>query len=746
MDLSTLNEKQKEAVTAPLGPVLVLAGAGSGKTRVLTYRIAYLIEQGLMAPEHILAITFTNKAAKEMQARMQLLLHSKIRNSKFEIRALHPMMGTFHSVCAKLLRREIPKLGYNSGFVIFDADDQLKVIREIIDELAIGKKFPPGLFRAYIRSAKNILQTPAEFNIGLEGELHRLTQQIYAKYQNFLFSQNAVDFDDLLMLTVKLFQASPQTLEKYQQLFQYMLVDEYQDTNHAQYMFLKLLAKQSHNLFVVGDDAQSIYGFRGSNIGNILSFEKDYPESVVVKLEQNYRSTKHILSVADSVIKLNSEQKPKVLWTDNVDGAKIRLHEAEDERDEAVYVAKKIVSASTGEGGDEVAYEVDNEQEEPETFSILDQFLKKQRRFGAYGGAHAPQLPKVHGPLSEFAVLYRTHAQSRALEEVFIEAGIPYQIIGGVKFYERKEIKDMLAYVRLVLNFRDLISLKRVINEPARGIGDKSYQTIKQFLLDHPIFSSPPAKEGLGEVFDEANAISSLTTTPSNSPLAGGEQSHLAELREAIKSIKLPPKQFAATQNFFLLIESFIRLNSAETLLSLMRLVFKKSGLEEWLDDGTEQGKVRVDNVRELFTVATKWDGKPWEESLPEFLEEVSLITEIDTLEDAKDAVTLMTLHSAKGLEFDTVFFVGLEEGILPHSRSLLNPSELSEEVRLAYVGVTRARKDLYLLYARGRTVFGNFQYNAPSRILKALPPAAMSGNTSVLVGDDELRYERTDF
>jgi DNA helicase-2/ATP-dependent DNA helicase PcrA len=713
MDLSILNEKQKEAVTTPLGPVLVLAGAGSGKTRVLTYRIAYLIEQGLMAPEHILAITFTNKAAKEMQTRMQQLLHPKIRNSKFEIRALLPMMGTFHSVSAKLLRREIPKLGYNSSFVIFDADDQLKVIREIIDELAIGKKFSPSLFRAYISSAKNVLQTPAEFNVGLEGELHRLTQQIYTRYQNFLFSQNAVDFDDLLMLTVKLFQASPQTLQKYQELFKYVLVDEYQDTNHAQYMLLKLLVEQSRNLFVVGDDAQSIYGFRGSNIANILSFEKDYPESVVVKLEQNYRSTKHILHVADSVIKLNSEQKPKVLWTDNADGAKIRLHEAEDERDEAVYVAKKIVAAATGTSDSEVEYETDHEQEEPETFSILDQFLKKQRRFGGYTGQHAPQLPKAHGPLSEFAVLYRTHAQSRALEEVFIEAGIPYQIIGGVKFYERKEIKDMLAYLRLVMNFRDLISLKRVINEPARGIGDKSYQTIKQFVVD----------------FVEAN-----------------KEAGLGDLRDAVKSIKLPPKQFAATQNFFLLLEGFARLDSAETLLSLMRLVFKKSGLEEWLDDGTEQGKVRIDNVRELFTVATKWDGKPWEESLPEFLEEVALITEIDTLENAKDAVTMMTLHSAKGLEFDTVFFVGLEEGILPHSRSLLNPSELSEEVRLAYVGVTRARKDLYLLYARGRTVFGNFQYNAPSRILKALPPQAMTGNLSALVGDDDVHYEAAEF
>ncbi len=707
MNLSTLNDKQKEAVIAPLGPVLILAGAGSGKTRVLTYRIAHIIEQGLVGLGNILAITFTNRAAKEMQERVHALLTATTKTAQM------PVMGTFHSVCAKLLRKEISKLGYSSNFTIFDADDQLKVIREICDELGLSKKSPPTMFRAYISSAKNVLQTPAEFNIGLDGELHALTQQVYTRYQNFLYTQNAVDFDDLLMLTVKLFQLQPQTLKKYQDLFQYVLVDEYQDTNHAQYMFLKLLVEGHRNVFVVGDDAQSIYGFRGSNIGNILSFEKDYPDALVIKLEQNYRSTKHILSVADSVIRLNSEQKPKTLWTENPEGPKIHLHEAEDERAEASFVARKIVAAASGaEGAEEYVPEQDEfAAEEPETFSILDQFLKKQRHHGYMRGRFAvPQLPKVHGSLSEFAVLYRTHSQSRALEEVLIEAAIPYQIIGGVKFYERKEIKDMVAYLRLITNYRDLISLKRVINEPARGIGDKSYQTVKQFVVENAGNNKDPRT--------------------------------LTQFREILKTIKLPPKQHAATQQFFWLIEDFSLLDPEESLLSLMRLVFKKSGLEEWLDDGTEQGTIRVDNVRELFTVAQKWDSKPWMESLPDFLEEVALITEIDTLQETRDSVTLMTLHSAKGLEFDTVFFVGLEEGILPHSRSLLNPKELSEEIRLAYVGITRARKQLYLLFARGRTVFGNFQYNAPSRILKSLPAESISGNVSTLVQDDEVSYE----
>jgi DNA helicase II / ATP-dependent DNA helicase PcrA len=710
MDLKILNDRQKQAVTAPLGPVLVLAGAGSGKTRVLTYRIAYIIEQGLVKPEHILSLTFTNKAAKEMQERV----HALLTDSRGQKAGTLPTMGTFHSVCAKLLRREIAVLGYSRGFVIFDADDQLKIIKEICEELGVGKRFSPSMFRAYISGAKNNVQTPSELSLGLEAYMHELVQQIYLRYQNFLFSQNGVDFDDLLMLTIKIFQARPDILKRYQELFKYVLVDEYQDTNPAQYLLLSLLTAH-RNLFVVGDDAQSIYGFRGSTIVNILNFEKDFPDALVIKLEQNYRSTKNILAVAESVISLNQEQKPKKLWTENEPGPKITVRECMHEREEAAYVVKSIVKKASGHQEEE--YEpFEEEQAEPAGFSILDQFLKKQNRsFGGRSYLGLPQLPRTHEPLSGYAILYRTHAQSRVLEEALIESGIPYQIIGGVKFYERKEIKDMLAYVRLVQNFRDLMSLKRVINVPTRGIGEKSYQTVKEFVVGF-------TKEDHGQV-------------------------ELAEqfsiFRQSLSNIKLPPKQTESTKQFFAMIASFADLDPAESLTGLLRLIYKKTGMEQWLDDGTDMGEARLENVQELFNVATKYNHVPWQEGMEEFLEEVALVTEIDSMQQTKDSVTLMTLHSAKGLEFDVVYFVGLEEGILPHSRSLLSPSELAEEVRLAYVGITRAKKELFLLYARERSVFGNTQSSTPSRILHALPREHISANSSSFeLSDGDVYYE----
>jgi DNA helicase II / ATP-dependent DNA helicase PcrA len=710
MDLSSLNDKQLEAVTAPLGPVLVLAGAGSGKTRVLTYRVAYLIEQNLMAPENILALTFTNKAAKEMQGRVLKLLDPTKA-------AAAPTLGTFHSVNARLLRKEIMRLGYGPGFIILDSDDQLKILREIVDDMGLSKKFPPTLFRAYISSAKNLLQTPEELNLGLDGPMQELVYKAYVDYQNFLFKQNSVDFDDLLMLPIKIFQIAPEVLQKYQQLFQYILVDEYQDTNQAQYAFLYMLASH-RNLFVVGDDAQSIYGFRGSNIRNILNFENDYPEAQVIKLEQNYRSTKNILAVAQKVIELNKEQKPKTLWTENPDGKKIIIEEAVDGRAEALFVARQIVRLSTGQS-EEVDYEP---EEESQSFSILDQFLKKQSsvKGGFSAGAFGiPQLPKVHDSLNQFAILYRTHAQSRELEEVLIQAGIPYQIVGGVKFYERKEIKDVLAYLRLTLNFRDLVSLKRVINEPARGIGPKSYSIIKEFVLG-------------------------WNTQPDNDTLTA-----LTRFRHDLQYITLPPKQKQGVEQFFGLIHQLATIDDKATLTDILRTVIKLTKIEDWLRDGTETGEARVENVRELFNVTIKYNHLPWREGLSQFLEEVALVTEIDNLEDEKDAVTLMTLHSAKGLEFDTVFFVGLEEGLLPHSQSLLDPKELSEEIRLAYVGLTRARRQLFLLYARSRRVFGNIQANLPSRILRVLPPEAVNSRVSgvnMWDNDSEVSYEPVDF
>lgn len=718
MNLSSLNDRQKKAVTAPLGPVLVLAGAGSGKTRVLTFRIAYLIEQGIMAPENILAVTFTNKAAKEMQTRIMTLISGKRNVSQ-------PTLGTFHSIGARLLRQQISQLGYSPGFTILDSDDQLKVIRDICKDLDIPKNYAPTLFRAYISSAKNLLQTPDQLNVGLDGYLHDLVQQVYIRYQNFIYKQNSVDFDDLLMLPIKLFEAFPEVLRKYQELWQYILVDEYQDTNQAQYMFLHMLAK-SRNLFVVGDDAQSIYGFRGSNIANILNFEKDFNDAQVIKLEQNYRSTKNILAAAQKVIELNEEQKPKTLWTDNGHGNKVIVEEVFDGRAEAVYVAQKIVDLTTKGADNNDAGELTYEPEEPEPeftepapFSILDQFLAKQRRRGSYGGARSgmgsrfgtdvPQLPLEHKPLNEFAVLYRTHAQSRQMEEVLIEAGIPYQIVGGVKFYERKEIKDLLAYVRLVVNHRDLVSLARVVNVPARGIGEKSFGIIKNFVFER-------VPEETKESF-----FSSLPQIP------------------------LPPKQLQSIINFYDSIAVASALRSDATVSDLLRVIIKTTRMEDYLRDGTDTGEARLENVKELASVTAKFDNLPWEEGVHQFLEEVALITDIDNIENAKDSVTLMTLHAAKGLEFDVVFFIGLEEGLLPHSQTLMDPKELAEEIRLAYVGLTRARKQLFLLYAQSRQMYGSFQSNPPSRVLRALPQEAISlrGNAAnIFAAENDHTYE----
>jgi DNA helicase-2/ATP-dependent DNA helicase PcrA len=727
MDLSSLNDRQLAAVTAPLGPVLVLAGAGSGKTRVLTFRIAYLIEQGLVAPENILALTFTNKAAKEMQTRMLKLLGAGAKSGRSAMAGM-PNMGTFHSIGARLLRKEIAVLGYGRDFSIFDAQDQLRVLREICDELQIGKKFPPTVFRGVISKAKNVLQTPGEFNLGYDPAFHDMAVRVYTAYQNFLYEQNALDFDDLLMLPIRLFQAFPKILEKYQRIFGYILVDEYQDTNQAQYMFLHLLSLHHKNLFVVGDDAQSIYGFRGSDIANILNFEKDYPETQVIKLEQNYRSTKNILAVAQNVIELNREQKPKKLWTDNDAGKRIWVEEVGDGREEALFIARQIIKQVSGDAESDGELEYESEPEpETTTFSILDQFLKKpgygdgfsgRTGSGRISGWGMPQMPPEATGLNNYAVLYRTNAQSRELEEVFIQCGIPYQIVGGVKFYERKEIKDMLAYARLILNFTDLVSLKRVVNVPARGVGEKSYSIIKTFVAD----------------YRRANP-------------RDAEVSDLDQFLAALQEIGLPPKQKQGVLDFYSIISAAQNLPSHATISDALRLILKLTKMEDWLRDGTDAGEARVENIQELFNVAIKFENQPWREGLTAFLEEVALITDLDQVEDEKDAVTLMTLHSAKGLEFDTVFFVGLEEGLLPHSQSMLDPAQLAEEIRLAYVGLTRARKQLYLIYARARRVFGSLQVNAPSRILRALPQEALDIHApSSSFIDTGLRYEASDF
>lgn len=727
-----------------MGPFLVLAGPGSGKTKTLTYRIAYIIEKKLAHPANILALTFTNKAAKEMRQRVSTLL------ARFKGATEQLTMGTFHSVCSRLLRKEISALGYGMDFVIFDSDDQSKVIKEILEDLRIdSKRTPASLFGALISRSKNLLQLPSEFNLGLDSPMEERVREVYSRYQDSLYKQNALDFDDLLMLTVKIFQNFPKVLAKYQKQFSYILVDEYQDTNPAQYAILKLLGTH-HNLFVVGDDAQSIYRFRGSDIRNILNFEQDYPECRIIKLEQNYRSTRTILEVAQKVIEMNSEQKPKTLWTENHDGDKVCLFEAEDERAEAAFVAKKIIHLATGQADTE-EYEYEQESPLDQGYSILDRFLKARKMYGAKlnqfrhsrfaGSPENPkgifgvnsQMPKKHDPLREYCVLYRTHAQSRAIEEIFMESGIPYQIVGGLKFYERKEIKDMLCFLRLVLNFRDLVSLKRVINEPPRGIGDKSYQVIRDFILDYRNLENQ----------DKANKEEGQT---SNS------QFPISHFRQALAEIKLSPKQWQSTQDFFGMLEEMTSTPSGFTLPDLMKKLVKRTGYENYLRDGSEQGEARFENVLELNTVAAKFANLPWKEGAVALLEEVALISEIDQKDDDKDAVTLMTLHSAKGLEFDNVFFVGLEEGILPHSRSLLDPMELSEEVRLAYVGLTRARKRLYLVYAAARRVYGDFRVSTPSRILRVLPREKIDyqGTSKSLWQDEgqegELVVEEMDF
>jgi DNA helicase-2/ATP-dependent DNA helicase PcrA len=716
MDLSSLNSKQKEAVTAPMGPVLLLAGPGSGKTKTLTHRVAYIIEKRMVHPQNILALTFTNKAAKEMRQRVALLL-ARLPGASESL-----TMGTFHAVCAKILRHEIRALGYGNDFVIFDTDDQQKVLREILEELRIdSKKMPPSLFGALISRAKNLLQLPSEVDIGLDSPMKDRLAEVYARYQDSLYKQNALDFDDLLMLTVKTFENFPEVLKKYQKKFEYVLVDEYQDTNQAQYLLLRMLSEH-HNLFVVGDDAQSIYKFRGSDITNILNFEKDYPEALVIKLEQNYRSSKNILEAAQKVIELNPEQKPKTLWTENPQGEKIVLTCEEDERAEGEFVARNIIKLATNQPDGELEYQSENNNDNDKpSFSILDRFIKAKRMQAQYsssfGRALVPQLPKKHESLKEFCVLYRTHAQSRAIEEVLIEASIPYQIVGGLKFYERKEIKDMLAYLRLTINFRDLVSLRRVINEPPRGIGDKSYSVIRDFILN------------LGERSKEVL---------------------MKDFRVAFAEIKIQPKAWQAAQDFFLFLEELSEFNEKFTLPELMKLITRKSGYEKYLKDGSEKGQSRWENVEELINVTHKFANLSWRQAAQEFLEEVALISEIDQKNEEKDAVILMTLHSAKGLEFDNVFFVGLEEGILPHSRSLIDPSELSEEVRLAYVGLTRARKRLFLVYTHNRRVFGNLQINQPSRILRVLPKTAVeyrgAAKEHFKEADGELTVEEMDF
>ena len=654
--LEQLNPAQVEAVTYGDGPLLVLAGAGSGKTRVLTCRIAYLIKEMRVPPYRILAITFTNKAAQEMRLRVEALVPELSR----EI-----WICTFHAACLRILRRQDEFYGRNRNFVIYDSDDQLTVIKDCIKELNIDdKKYPPRAVAGVISQAKNQLLDAGDYEKYAFDHFNKVANRVYHLYQEKLRQNNAVDFDDLIFFTVRLFREYPQVLEYYQDRFRYILVDEYQDTDHAQYVLVNLLAGAHRNLFAVGDPDQGIYSWRGADIKNILSFEKDYPEAALIKLEQNYRSTGQILEAANYIIRHNENRKEKRLWTAAGPGDSLVNYFSEDERAEADYIARKIVRIKE-----------------------LENRLYR-----------------------DFAVLYRTHAQSRVIEEIFVRTGIPYTIIGGLKFYARKEIKDILAYLKLILNHRDAVGLARIINVPRRGIGQVSFSKIMSYAEKHEI-----------------------------TPVEALERS--SEIEGLSAKIK------AAARNLGLMIRSFTEEVPNAAVTDIARGVIEQTGYrEELLAEKTVESRTRLENLDELLSGTMEFDSEAEEKGLRSFLENIALVTDLDKYDVESDQVALMTLHSVKGLEFPVVFLTGLEEGVFPHSRSLLEPGELEEERRLCYVGVTRAMERLYLTHCWKRTLFGIERYNKASRFLEEIPTNLMCSDDlpEYTSGKSQSRHRRT--
>ena len=637
-----LNPEQQRAVLQTEGAVLILAGAGSGKTKTLTHRIAYLIDEQKVPPEHLLAVTFTNKAAQEMRERIEKLL-SKSEAAEYGAVILPPHIGTFHNICAKILRKEIEALGYGRNFNIIDDQDQQSIVKKVMKELEMDPdQIRPRSLLEAISRAKNVQLDPQQYLQATGSYYEELAAKVYERYQHQLKETNALDFDDLIRLTVKLLQEFPEVLKRYQQLFRYIMVDEYQDTNSLQYTLVHLLSQEHGNLFVIGDDYQSIYGWRQADIRNILDFEKDYPEAAVIVLDQNYRSTQVILDAADGVIQKNVNQRHKKLWTETLAGELITLCPAEDEEAEARFVAETI-------------------QEE----------MKKGRK------------------ANEFAVLYRTNAQSRIVEEMFLRHSINYRIVGGLKFYQRKEVKDVIAYVRLLQNPKDILALERIVNEPKRGIGKATLERWIAFSRSQHM-----------SVMEAAYQMSSESS----------------ELRDGkLKAIKM----FA---DVFLKVRSVMETRADLKLTELLDLVAKESGYFDSLADGTSEGEVRQENVRELLSVAQKLNDMALDQALQYFLEEVALSSDTDEINRDSEAVHVMTVHSSKGLEFPVVFILGLEEGVFPHSRSALSPTEMEEERRLMYVGLTRAKERVCLLYTEQRTLFGSTQVNPPSRFISEIP------------------------
>jgi DNA helicase-2/ATP-dependent DNA helicase PcrA len=639
-----LNEEQKLAVTTLQGPVLILAGAGSGKTRALTHRIAYLLDQGVQ-PWQILAVTFTNKAANEMKERIKNLLHltEGQDSSPWQFgQGRLPVMGTFHSICVRILRRDIERLGRDRSFVIYDQDDQEKLMKNVLKSLNIPEAdLKARAALTYVSRFKSEAVLPPEARVQATSDRMQKVVDAYTKYQTALKESNALDFDDLLLETVRLFHECPDVLDRYQETWRYLHVDEYQDTNHVQYLFITLLAQKYRNLCVIGDPDQSIYGFRGADIRNILEFEQEYKDAVRIKLEQNYRSAQPVLTAADAVIAANPDRPQKNMWTERKDGPPVIVHEVRDERAEAEEIIRSI--------------------------RLLE-------RDGV--------------PLNEQVILYRTHAQSRLFEEACMRMGVAYRILGGLKFYLRKEVKDVLAYLYVILNPYDTVSLLRIINVPTRKIGDTTMEKIRTH--------AEMAKLTLWDALRDASSIHSLD----------------AGTKERI-------------ERFITLIERHKARRGGMTVQELAASIIEDTGMREWYADNTEEGEERWRNVRELLTVMRKYDDLPPETSLTGFLEEVALVSEVDKLNDmGKDMVTLMTLHLCKGLEFEAVHVAGCEEGIFPHSNSMFDKEQLEEERRIMYVGITRAKTHLKLFFARTRFQWGEQKTNPPSRFLDDLPEA----------------------
>lgn len=632
-----LNDKQKEAVLATEGPCLVIAGAGSGKTKVLTHKIAYLLSEKNVKPWNILSITFTNKAANEMKQRVEKLVGEASQEM---------WLGTFHSICVRILRRFIDRIGFDTTFLIFDSTDQRTLVKECIKSIGLDDKlFTDRSVLSEISNGKNDMIEPKAYQVKYNGDFRKeKIGEVYELYQKKLKENNALDFDDIINYTIKILTENPDVLEYYTEKFKYVLVDEYQDTNKAQFMLVSILASKYGNITVVGDNDQGIYSFRGADITNILNFEKDFPGSKIVKLEQNYRCTGNILKAANAVIKNNENKYDKKLWTENEEGKLPCIYKAEDEYDEASYIVKQI------------------------NMLKMEEYLK----------------------LSDFVILYRMNSQSRAIEDIFRRENIPYKIIGGLKFYERKEIKDIIAYLRLIFNTSDNLSLKRIINEPKRGIGKTSLDNIQDI--------SDKTGKSMYEIIKYAEQYE-LNRVKANS----------IQFMEVIEELRKQVNQIPISE--------------------LIKLTLNKTGYVKALEnENTIEAESRIQNLEEFLTVAIEFEEQMAENTLAEFLESISLTSDIDNMEESEDTVTLMTLHSAKGLEFPVVFLVGMEEGIFPGYKSIGEIKELEEERRLFYVGITRAMQYLYLTCAKRRTIFGSTSYNQMSRFLKEIPKDLLDG------------------